>query len=153
MKHRLLALSFLVALAPSALAQKAASIPDPHHHKDIVGSMLEDIAADVHVREVPDAPTPAEDEGAVNADKTMHAYATADENGVERVFVEDSHFGVFYEIEGLPFPNRPVSDMTWASPNLLVFDRSTNPHMGVHYVVDMKTKRLVVAALLSDEKR
>jgi hypothetical protein len=152
MTHRLLALSFLVAVAPSALAQKTSSIPDPHNHKDIVGSMLDDIAADVRIYEVTDAPTPAEDEGAVNPEKTMRAYAVANEEGIERVFVEDSRLGIFYVIDGLPFPNRPVSDVTWVKGDLLVFDRSTNPHMGVHYVVDMQKKRLVVAALLSDEK-
>ena len=152
MKHRMLALSFLLAVAPSTLARQGSTIADPHNHKDVVGSMLDEIAGEVSILEVDDAPTPAEDEGAVNPEKTMRAYAVADENGVERVFVEDMRLGAFYVIGGLPFPNRPVTDVTWLEGNLLVFDRSTNPHMGVHYVVDMSRKRLVVAALLSDEK-
>jgi hypothetical protein len=147
-----LAVAILLLPAPAPGAQ-TGSIPDPHMHANLGDSMLGDIAPDVDIREVEDAPLPAKGKGVLNPERTMRAFTLSYKDAaVEQLLVEDLGSHEVYLIDGLPFPNRPFSDIVWAKGDLLVFDRWTNPHMGVHYVADMKAKKLVVAALLADER-
>jgi len=70
---------------------------------------------------------------------------------VMRLFVAERKTGRIFEIRGLPLEWRPFSDLVWENNHTLVFDRWSQPHYGVHYAVDVKTKRLVMAAPFPDE--
>ena len=68
-----------------------------------------------------------------------------------RLFVEERKTGKIFEIRGLPLEWRPFSDLIWANKETLVFDRWSQPHYGVHYAVNVKSRRLVVAAPFPDK--
>jgi hypothetical protein len=135
---------FLIA----GVTRAQGSIPDPHRHGDLSGSgFLDEIKGDVRIEEVEDQQPPAKGKGIYNPERTMRAFIVNFEDaGQEQLFVEDLKTGKVIVIDGLPFPNRPYSDITWAKGGLLVFDRSASPHTGAHYVADMKSKKLIVAA-------
>ena len=63
------------------------------------------------------------------------------ERGTERVF----------EICGLPLEWRPFSNFTWADNQTLMFDRWSQPHYGVHYAVNVKSRKLLIAAPFPDK--
>ena len=68
-----------------------------------------------------------------------------------RLFVSDRGTGKVFEIRGLPLGWRPFSDLIWANDQTLMFDRWSQPHYGVHYAVDVKSRRLIVAAPFPDK--
>lgn len=65
--------------------------------------------------------------------------------GSERLFVKDTRAGVVYEVRGIPLEHRPFSDLRWYGRNRLALDRWSQPHHGMHYELDVRQKRLVVA--------
>ncbi len=68
-----------------------------------------------------------------------------------RLFVAERRTGKIFEICGLPLEWRPFSDLIWANDRRLMFDRWSQPHFGVHYAVDVKRRRLVVAVPFPDK--
>jgi hypothetical protein len=67
-----------------------------------------------------------------------------------RIYFRDRRTGKVYEVRGLPFPHRPFSDLAWISNTTLVFDRWSQPHYGIHYVMNAKDKKLVSASGFPD---
>mgnify|MGYP001587957400 FL=1 len=55
-----------------------------------------------------------------------------------------------YELRGLPLPWRPLGALKWADTDRLAFDRWSQPHYGIHYVLDVRHGRLVLAAPFPD---
>jgi hypothetical protein len=145
------AFSVVMLFGASAVTRAQRSIPDPHRHGDLSGaSFLDEVKGDVRIEEVKDRQPPARGKGIYNPERTMRAFTVDFEDaGREQLFVEDLKTGKVIVIDGLPFPNRPYSDITWAKGGLLVFDRSASPHNGAHYVADMKSMKLVVAATVA----
>jgi hypothetical protein len=68
-----------------------------------------------------------------------------------RVCLEAVHSRQCYELRGLPLPYRPLSALVWLDSVRLAFDRWSQPHYGIHYVVDVGQLRLVLAAPFPDE--
>jgi len=68
-----------------------------------------------------------------------------------RLFVAEQGMGKIFEICGLPLEWRPFSDLMWADNKTLIFDRWSQPHYGVHYAVNVKTRKLLVAAPFPDK--
>jgi hypothetical protein len=71
------------------------------------------------------------------------------ETPIEYVYLERD--GKTYRIEGVPLDYRPISGVAWASSRYLVFDRLSQPHHGVHYVVDTVALRVVHVAVFPSE--
>jgi hypothetical protein len=67
-----------------------------------------------------------------------------------RIFVRDFEQKILYEITGLPLENRPFSDLVWMKDKYLIFDRWSNPHYGMHYVVDVKEKKVLLMTSFPD---
>lgn len=63
-------------------------------------------------------------------------------------FTHGSHT---YRIENVPLEYRPISDLVWASDQYLVFDRWSQPHYGIHYIVDTQNLRVVHVTPFPDE--
>ena len=84
----------------------------------------------------------------LNRSKRFSSFTVTTEEGLERIFVRQvlipNRSEKLYEIQGVAWPNRPLSGSVWAG-DYFVFDRSTNPHAAIHYVFDMQ-KRVLVAA-------
>ena len=68
-----------------------------------------------------------------------------------RLFVLERATGKILEIRGLPLEWRPFSELFWADNQTLIFDRWSQPHYGVHYAVNLKSGKLVVAVPFPDE--
>lgn len=68
-----------------------------------------------------------------------------------RLFVSERKTGKIYEIQGLPLGWRPFSDLSWAHDDTLMFDRWSEPHYGVHYSINVKSKRLMAAVPFPDQ--
>ena len=68
-----------------------------------------------------------------------------------RLFVAERRSGKIFEIRGLPLEWRPFSDLIWASDQILMFDRWSQPHYGVHYEVNVKSRRLVTSVPFPDK--
>lgn len=143
--------SVVMLFVTAGVMRAQESIPDPHRHGDLSGaSFLDEVKGDVRIEEVEDQQPPAKGKGIHNPERTMRAFIVNFEDaGQEQPFVEDLKTGKVIVIDGLPFPNRPYSDITWAKGGLLVFDRSASPRTGAHYVADMKSKKLIVAATVA----
>ncbi|HVQ38720.1 MAG TPA: hypothetical protein VMS31_14375 [Pyrinomonadaceae bacterium] len=68
-----------------------------------------------------------------------------------RLFVTERGQGRTFEIRGLPLEWRPFSNLTWANNQTLMFDRWSQPHYGVHYSVNVKSRTLIAAAPFPDK--
>jgi len=79
-------------------------------------------------------------------DKKHDAFTISD----TRLFVMENETKKILEIKGLPLEWRPFSDLSWKNNQTLMFDRWSQPHYGVHYSVNIKTRKLIVAAPFGD---
>jgi hypothetical protein len=68
-----------------------------------------------------------------------------------RIYFAERGTGKVYEVRGLPLPHRPFSDLVWVSGRTLAFDRWSQPHYGIHYVVSVRGRKLLRASAFPDE--
>ncbi len=123
------------------------AIPNPHHHAK-GEDVLKEVAPEIKIVEA-SVPENAELQNLLlNRSKRFSSFTVTTEEGLERIFVRQvlilNRSDKVYEIQGVAWPNRPLSGPVWAG-DYFIFDRSANPHAGIHYVFDMQ-KRVLVAA-------
>jgi hypothetical protein len=123
------------------------AIPNPHQHAK-GEDVLKEVAPEIKIVES-SMPLNAELKNLVlNKSKRFSSFTVTTEAGLERIFVVHvlipNRSEKVYEIEGVAWPNRPLSDPVWAG-DYFIFDRSSNPHAAIHYVFEMQ-KRVLVAA-------
>ena len=70
-----------------------------------------------------------------------------------RIRIETVSGGQRGELRGVPLPYRPLSALVWLDDELLAFDRWSQPHYGIHYVLNVRQRRLVLAAPFPDTVR
>ena len=68
-----------------------------------------------------------------------------------RLFVAERRTGQILEVRGLPLEWRPFSNLIWANDHTLMFDRWSQPHYGVHYALNVRSRRLVAAVPFPDK--
>ena len=68
-----------------------------------------------------------------------------------RVGLEDTRSGKRYQLVNLPLEYCPINDIVWIDSTHLAFDRWSQPHYGMHYIVDVRNIRLLLAAPFPDE--
>jgi len=68
-----------------------------------------------------------------------------------RIYFAERGAGKVYEVRGLPLPHRPFSDLVWVNGRTLAFDRWSQPHYGIHYVVSVTGRKLLRASAFPDE--
>ena len=68
----------------------------------------------------------------------------------EIIVVENLKSGQAYQLL-FPIAWRPISNIVWISPAVMAFDQLTQPHYGIHYIVDVETKKLISVDPFSDE--
>ena len=101
-----------------------------------------DLAPNVNVVEIDPPSSMKREQLTRSGDATAYVVARSDPNDPQIEYVYFDRNSKTYRIEGVPLGHRPISDVVWASPRYLVFDRWSQPHYGVHYVVD--TEQLCV---------
>lgn len=125
-------------------------LPDPHNHVVDVNETRFDQQNLVDFKIVPvSVESGLRRENIINQNKTFQAFSTCDEAAC-RIFYEELNTGQTYEIQGLPLPHRPFSDLIWVTNEILVFDRWSQPHYGIHYAVDVSEQRLLLASPFPD---
>ena len=82
-----------------------------------------------------------------NRSREFDAFTDSD----RRIFVAERRTGKIYEIRGLPLEWRPFSNLIWANNRILMFDRWSQPHYGVHYAVNVSRRKLMVAIPFPDK--
>jgi hypothetical protein len=133
-------------------ANSQAAIPNPHRHAK-GEDVFKDVAPEIKIVEA-SMPQNAELKNLVlNKSRVFSSFTVTTEEGLERIFVVHvlipNRAEKVYEIQGVAWPNRPLSDPVW-SGDYFIFDRSTNPHAAIHYVFDMKKRALVAAWAFSE---
>ena len=129
-----------------------AAIPNPHRHAK-GEDVLKEVGPQIKIAEA-SMPQNAELKNIVlNKSKRFSSFTITTEEGLERIFVLHvlipNRSEKVYEIEGVVWPNRPLSDSVWAG-DYFIFDRSSNPHAAIHYAFDMQKRVLVEARAFSE---
>jgi len=153
--YKLFLLLVAVTIAGCQVAENfsptvSPTLIDPHHHiVDVNQTRVDPLSvSEFKIVEVQTLII-SKEQVVLNQDQTFQAFTSCDE--MCRIFVEDLRTGQIYEIQGLPLPWRPFSDLTWATSTVLVFDRWSTPHYGIHYAIDVVTKELILASPFTDE--
>jgi len=128
------------------------AIPNPHHHAK-GEDVLKEVAPEIKIVEA-SVPENAELQNLMlNKSERLSSFTVTTEEGLERIFVRQvlipNRSDKVYEIQGVAWPNRPLSDPVWAG-DYFIFDRSSNPHAAIHYVFDMQKRVLVAARAFSE---
>ena len=69
----------------------------------------------------------------------------------DRIFVKDLAAGDVIEIQGIPLPHRPYTNLQWLDDSLLTMDRWSQPHYGIRYIFDIPARTVVLAVPIFDE--
>ncbi len=148
-----------LCLAPllASCTSTASSIPDPHNHVVDVHEKPWS-SSDTHNIKLVLVERPPDSKKAnivLNQSKTLRAYVTRKASGegagLDLIWIEYVQSGQTYEIQGIPLPHRPFSDLKWVKDKFLVFDRWSNPHYGMHYVLDTVERKVRLAAPFPDQ--
>jgi hypothetical protein len=142
----------LLSAALSASYVVAQKSVDAHRHLKL-GSVMEQVLPDVEVAEVTLDKSVTKEDLARSRDRRYEAFTTyhPTEALSVRIYFVERATGKVYEVRGLPLPYRPFSSLSFVNNRMLVFDRWSQPHYGIHYAVDVKEKKLVTAAAFPDE--
>jgi len=129
----------------------STSPSDPHHHAVPVHDTpwMTDLAPEVSIVAVADGVAGSDFVFSPDAKWRAYIVQSGDEPG-GRVRFEMVGDEATYEVRGLPLPQRPLSGLTWLDADRLTFDRWSQPHHGIHYVVDVRRRRLELAAPFPD---
>jgi hypothetical protein len=124
---------------------------DPHKHLPELGFGVPDSAlvAGVSVVLLPGRVAVSHSTYAENWHHSVSAFTKNDDDGF-RLFIENRLADEFYEVRGIPLPQRPYDDLVWISDSILAFDRWSTPHTGVHYAIDVRNSVLLQANSFDD---
>ena len=124
---------------------------DPHYHVVDVNqtSLPLQALAEFEIVEVTINPSIMQKNVTLNHNGTFKAFTTHEVTF--NIFVKNTVEDTIVEIRGFPSPWRPFSDLIWLTDEVLVFDRWSNPHYGIHYVVNIRERKLLVAAPFPDQ--
>ncbi|MDY0274312.1 MAG: hypothetical protein RBR42_02600 [Desulfomicrobium sp.] len=156
--HKIL-LACLAVFLLTTCVWAEVSIIDPHEHDNNVHTQPWEVEEGVDVAIMPIEVLPLEDDQlkdiVVNESQTMRAFIVLSEGPpewqCEYVYFQNLHTDEIFVILGVPMPWRPFSDLVWVQDRYLVFDRWAQPHFGMHYVVDTKEKKLVLARTVESQ--
>jgi hypothetical protein len=141
----LLSLALIFSSGGSPGGQKA------HRHSKLA-DVQKELASDVEIVGIVFEIAPKKEQVVRSADRKFEAFTVNDEGDSTgyRIFFVEKATGIIYEVRGLPLPHRPFSDLVWNNNRTLVFDRWSQPHYGIHYAVDVITRKLVTASAFPD---
>src|SRR2546428_7142017 len=146
-KILVLGLTGLLCLPVSILAQSPRRLsPQSHRHPGVNKSVLRNIAPDFSMIETPREEGMKRENLVTNRSRTYDAFTVSG----TRLFVTERKTRKVFEARGLPLEWRPFSDLAWKDNQTLVFDRWSQPHYGVHYALNVRSKSLVRARPFAD---
>ncbi len=135
-------------LSAEVLAQTG---PKAHRHPKL-SEVTEQVLPEVTITQVAlDKPSSKENVARSPGGRYEAFTSSHDESPSFRVYFIEKRTGKVYEVRGLPLPHRPFSDLAWTNKWTLIFDRWSQPHYGIHYVVNVREKELVSASTFPDK--
>ncbi len=150
--YHLVLLMLVVMTANSQRASDQFPVPDPHRHLVPVHERPwhNDLAPDARFVRIA-RPLVGHDT-ALSPHRRWRAFVhdRPDEQG-GRVCLQEVQTGKQYELLGVPLPYRPISDLIWLDDTLLTFDRWSQPHYGIHYVVNARRLQVLLSTPFPDE--
>lgn len=142
---------------PPAFKIGPNSFEDPHHHPADVHERL-DVSKKPWYKKIFEKndhivfkTTDPEDAGAAEEQVTTSDGKFGAFTSAGKMFIMDLANTVLYEIQGISLDDRPFSGLVWVKDRYLVFDRWSNPHYGIHYVIDVVEKKALVMDPFPDE--
>lgn len=154
MKIRITLGTMIVGLLATGCA--STHFADPHGH--VVDVHAKPWSADIAASRLAWVDPPPSDrlrDVVTNRSATARAYvvekAWISDSSREHVQIEFLNAGRVFEIEGIPLEHRPISGLVWIGDRYLVFDRWSQPHYGMHYVLDVLKKKLILATPFPDQ--
>src|SRR6266536_139778 len=154
-KSIILCAAFLLGSLSGEAASSAYVVPqaprDTHRHLRL-GDIMDQILPDVEFAETTLDKSVRKENLARSRDRRYEAFTSyhPDQSPNFRIYFVERGTGKVYEVRGLPLPHRPFSDLAWVNNRTLAFDRWSQPHYGIHYVVNVREKKLVRAAAFPD---
>jgi hypothetical protein len=149
--RRIILVCVLVAspgLYSHALSQSSRpALPKSHRHLGIDKSAVGDAIPEFSMAETVLAAGTKKENLVTSRSREFDAFTVSG----TRLFLAERRTGKIFEIRGLPLEWRPFSDLIWADRRTLMFDRWSQPHYGVHYAVDVVSRRLVAAVPFPDK--
>jgi hypothetical protein len=118
------------------------------HRHSRFEDLREEILPDVEIVEVVLDKSAKKEHLVRSPDKRYEAFTSYP---IFTIYYLESSTGRVYEVRGLPLPHRPFSDLVWLNNRTLAFDRWSQPHYGIHYAVNVKEKKLVMASAFPDD--
>jgi hypothetical protein len=116
--------------------------PIEDQHDDPNTLFFRQNAEGFRMEEVPYPVGGIERERVVNHTESLIAFTLCDE--FCGVFVEDISANRVYELKAPSFiPGRHFLNLVWIQEKILAFDQSTQPHLRIHYVVDVEEQELI----------
>jgi hypothetical protein len=150
--HVYIGLLLTIAVSSNAQNRVRKLLPDPHHHVIPleVESWGTELASDFKILPL-SGPAAESRDSILSPNGQWLAFIFSAQDEWDRLSLEDTRSGKRYQVVGLPLPYRPISSLIWIDSTLLTFDRWSQPHYGMHYVLDAQQARLILAAPFPDE--
>jgi len=144
--------SKVIVTVTDEVLNSSLKLTDPHNHViDVNESSLgKDIIEGFEILPVTNESILNRENIIINQEKTFQAYSTCSDTDC-KIFFEDLPLKQTYEIMGLPSTHRPFSDLSWLSNKILVFDKWSQPHYGIHYAVDVIERNILLASPFPDQ--
>jgi hypothetical protein len=138
---------------PAPKDSSQGALPDPIGHVVDVHEKpwSVEIAPDTRVTQTTPPDKSVREQTVTNVGNEAFVVSNEDPANNQIEFVYFIAAGRCYRIDGIPLPNRPFSGVAWASPRYLVFDRWSQPHYGIHYIVDIEALSVVNVAPFPDQ--
>lgn len=142
----------LCSLLWVAIFSAGAVGQSPAHRHTKLGPVTDEVLPDVEITPVVLDRNTVKGNRAQSPNGQYEAFTSShdDQSTSFRIYFREKRTGKVYEVRGLPLPHRPFSDLAWISNSTLVFDRWSQPHYGIHYVVNVKAKKLLSASAFPD---
>ena len=141
-------LSALLGSPNRTLSQSLSpSLPKSHRHIGVTKSVVGDPIPEFSMAETSLEAGIKKENPVTDRSRKYEAFTVSG----TRLFVGERKSGKVFEVRGLPLEWRPFSNLKWANDHILMFDRWSQPHYGVHYAVNVRSRRLVAAAPFPDK--
>lgn len=138
------------AASSAYVAAQASS--DAHRHLKL-SDVMEQVLPGLEIAQVTLEKIVSKENLVLSRDGRYEAFTSyhPDQSPSFRIYFVERQIGRVYEVRGLPLLHRPFSYLLWVNNWTLVFDRWSQPHYGIHYVVNARRKKLERASAFPDE--
>jgi len=125
---------------------------DPHYHvTDVNGNALgSQNARDFKLVRVQLDPKFPRENSVINQPSSFRAFSGCNPNC--GIYLENLKTNEIYQFYAPSFlSSRPFQDLVWLSDHIIIFDQWTQPHHGVHFAINVREGKLILASPFPDK--